>query len=161
MPACSRRETRHSLRSACSRGPLRPLRGSAFGLGQPDDFVAGASPHGSRTPARGGYARRPRIAARVARRKEVVFTSCFSCFPLHALHVLHGYYLPSTRSIRLRPPPKQNPRRFCRGLRFCSSLDLAYQSSRTALKNLSPSALGCHSSVLLSVCLPWIVGVTL
>jgi hypothetical protein len=48
-------ETRHSLRSACSRGLLRPLRGSAFGLGQPDDFVAGASPHGSRTPARGGY----------------------------------------------------------------------------------------------------------
>ena len=31
------------------------LRGSAFGLGQPDDFVAGASPHGSRTPSRGGY----------------------------------------------------------------------------------------------------------
>jgi len=44
-------------RSACSRGLLRPLRGSAFGLGQPDDFVAGASPHGSRTTARGGYPR--------------------------------------------------------------------------------------------------------
>ena len=49
--------SRHSLRSACLRGPLRPLRGSAFGLGQPDDFVAGASPHGSQTPARGGYLR--------------------------------------------------------------------------------------------------------
>ena len=47
------RAYRYSLRSACSRGPLRPLRGSAFGLGQPDDFVAGASPHGSRTPAMG------------------------------------------------------------------------------------------------------------
>ena len=44
-------------RSACSRELLRPLRGSAFGLGQPDDFIAGASPHGSRTPARGGYPR--------------------------------------------------------------------------------------------------------
>ena len=40
-------------RSACSRGLLRPLRGSAFGLGQPDDFVAGASPHVSRTPRKG------------------------------------------------------------------------------------------------------------
>ena len=47
--------TRHSLRSACSRGPLRPLRGSTCGLGQPDAFGAGTSPHGSRTPARGGY----------------------------------------------------------------------------------------------------------
>ena len=37
--------------------------------------------------------RRPyHLAALVARRKEVVFTSCSSCFqnPLHALHVLHG-----------------------------------------------------------------------
>ncbi len=31
-------------RPACSRGLLRPLRGSTSGLGQPDDFVAGASP---------------------------------------------------------------------------------------------------------------------
>ena len=44
---------RHSLRSAWSRVLLRPLRGSAFGLGQPDDFVAGASPYGSRPPSRG------------------------------------------------------------------------------------------------------------
>ena len=47
--------TRHSLRSAYSRRPLRPLRGSRFALWQPDAFGAGASPHGSRTPARGGY----------------------------------------------------------------------------------------------------------
>ena len=26
----------------CDRGPLRPLRGSAFGFGQPDRFATGA-----------------------------------------------------------------------------------------------------------------------
>ena len=46
---------RHTLRSARSRGPLRPLRGSTCGLGQPDAFGAGTSPYGSRQPARGGY----------------------------------------------------------------------------------------------------------
>ena len=59
MPArsSSRRETRHSLRSACSL------------------------PHGSRTPARGGYARRFKGAARFRGEEEdVVFTCCFCCF---------------------------------------------------------------------------------
>ena len=42
-------------RSSWSRGLLRPLRGSACGLGQPDAFGAGASPYGSRPPTRGGY----------------------------------------------------------------------------------------------------------
>ena len=38
-------------------------------------------PHGLRTPARGGYARRFRSAARFRGEKEdVVFTSCFCCF---------------------------------------------------------------------------------
>ena len=37
------------------RGPLRPLRGSTCGLGQPDAFGAGTSPYGSQPPTRGGY----------------------------------------------------------------------------------------------------------
>ena len=49
---CTPKTSRHSLRSAWSRGLLRPLRGSTFGLGQPDDFVAGASPYGARPPTR-------------------------------------------------------------------------------------------------------------
>ena len=55
-PLCALCVSRHSLRSACSRGLLRPLCGSACGLGQPDASGAGASPQGSRTPSRGGYA---------------------------------------------------------------------------------------------------------
>ena len=43
------------LRSAWSRRPLRPLRGSRFVLRQPDAFGAGASSHGSRCPTSGGY----------------------------------------------------------------------------------------------------------
>ena len=47
---------RLSLRSACSRGALRLLRSSRYARTQPDAFGAGSSPHGSRPPARVGYA---------------------------------------------------------------------------------------------------------
>ena len=76
---------------------MRPLRGSAFGLGQPDDFVAGASPHGSRTPARGGYARRLMGAARF--RGELGVTQVEVA---DRLHIAQPTYAAFERSDNLR-----------------------------------------------------------
>ena len=76
--------SRHSLRSACLRRLLRPLRGSGFALGQPDAFGAGASPHGSQTPARGGYVPHspfPKSPRRWPRAFANSSSFCFIFFP--------------------------------------------------------------------------------
>ena len=90
-PLCALGLSRHSLRSAWSRGPLRPLRGSAFGLGQPDDFVAGASPYGSRPPSRGGYAplRAPHPAFQCSD-APCTFLRAFPAMPLWRVVVINS-----------------------------------------------------------------------